>query len=63
MKVTTIYLGLAAFFALFAFFTIRLNPDGLNLLEQIALYVFGVLSGVNVGLYLSARRPAQAPQT
>lgn len=55
MKPTTIYLGLAAFFALFAFFTIRLNPEGLNLLEKIGLYVFGLLSGVNIGLCLGAR--------
>ncbi len=56
MKHSRNRLGLALTFALFGFFCVRLNPDGLGMVDQAVLFVFGVLSGVNPGLYWGDRR-------
>jgi hypothetical protein len=49
-------LGLALLFAAFCFFCVRFSPDGLGAVDKVALFAFGVLSGVNVGLYWGDRR-------
>ncbi len=47
---------LAIVFAVFGFFTGRLNPEGLDVIDKAALFLFGSLAGINLGLYWAGRK-------
>ena len=61
MKSTINRLALALAFAALAFFTVFLNPDNMRLIDKFALFGFGILSGVNLGiLWVEKRNPSKA---
>ncbi|MEZ4748284.1 MAG: hypothetical protein R3C41_19615 [Calditrichia bacterium] len=61
MKSTINRLALALAFAALAFFTVFLNPDSMRLIDKFALFGFGILSGVNLGImWVEKRNPSKA---
>ena len=60
MSNTVKRIPLAILFGAFALLTIRLNPNGLGAIDIAAIFLFGCLAGINLGLYLAARPQAAA---